>query len=276
MVLFGSRERDLSMLWSVKKGRASSYLVGTVHFFPFSFRKAITRLIRDVGAVFVEGPLDPRSMESVLARGRQGEEGVLLEALDHSTIRKINRVLGYSACDACSISPYMDLFQRKGSDPFSAQIQGLRPWMGFFQTWVQFLKKRGWKYSMDMDAYEIGKALGKRVSFLETIEEQIAALDRIPLERIVAFFKAVEQWERFIKQHVKYYLKGDLEAWPSATVAFPTRCDVIVDKRDPVLFKRMKGAMAEGGVAVFIGIPHVVTVKRLLEEEGFEVQQAGT
>jgi hypothetical protein len=273
MSFLRSEERELGMLWSVSKGTATSYLVGTVHFFPLSFRKALTRLIRDLEAVFVEGPLDETSMARVVDRGREEGRGALLDALDPATIMRINRALGYSACDACTISPYMDLFQPRGSDPFSAQVRGLRPWMAFFQTWFQYLRSRGWKHSMDMDAYRIGQELGKRVSFLETIEEQLAALDGIPLERIVSFFKAVEQWDRLIKRHVNYYLKGDLEAWPATTVVFPTRCESIVDKRDPVLFQRMRGSLAQGDVVVLIGVPHVVTVKRLLAEDGFQVRQ---
>jgi hypothetical protein len=33
----------------------------------------------------------------------------------------------------------------------------MKPWMLFFSIYTAFLKKNGWKHSVDMEAYEIAK-----------------------------------------------------------------------------------------------------------------------
>jgi uncharacterized protein YbaP (TraB family) len=268
-----SREKELRMLWRVEKAGRRSYLVGTVHFFPFSFKRSLRRLVSSVETVLFEGPLDEASMKEVVQRGSAGDSRALMEALYPNTVKKINRALGYLGDSFHAIGSQIGLFGRGCVDPFSCRIQGMRPWMAFFETWFEFLRQRGWRYSLDLDAYEIARDSGREIGFLETIEEQVRALDGIPLERIVGFFKEIDNWSRYAREHVRFYLKGDLEAWPAATMGFPTRCEAILDRRDPVMFDRMKGYMERGGAAVFVGIPHVRGVRPLLLEEGFEVVQ---
>jgi uncharacterized protein YbaP (TraB family) len=126
---------------------------------------------------------------------------------------------------------------------------------------------------MDLDAFHIAGKLAKPVFFLESIQEQLRALEGIPLERIIAFFKDIKNWDLYIEQHIRFYLKGDLDGWPGATMGFPTRCASILDQRDPILFERMRGPLAEGNTAVFVGIPHVRAIRPLLVEDGFQLEQ---
>jgi hypothetical protein len=42
---FFFRERELRMIWEVLKGSRRSYLAGIAHFFPYSFKKSLTRYI---------------------------------------------------------------------------------------------------------------------------------------------------------------------------------------------------------------------------------------
>ena len=58
---FRSREKPLRMVWRVEKDGRRSYLVGTAHFFPYSFVGSLTRLLQKVGTVMFEGPLDEES-----------------------------------------------------------------------------------------------------------------------------------------------------------------------------------------------------------------------
>lgn len=273
MALLSRKEKRLSMLWRVEKGGRLSYMVGTVHFFPFSFRDSLRRLIGSVDTVLLEGPLDAGSMEDVVKRGSGGDAGLLLQALDAKTIRKINRELGYFSDRSRSVGVQIGLLGGDAWDPFSSQIRGLTPWMAFFQSWFQFLGQRGWRYSMDLDAYEIARDAGKEVVFLETIEEQIQALEGIPLERIVAFLKEVDKWSGYAREHVRFYLRGDLDGWPGATMGFPTRCEAILDRRDPVLFERMKVYMERGRAVAFVGVPHVRGIRPLFLQAGFELVQ---
>jgi hypothetical protein len=260
------------MLWGVHKLGKTSYLVGTVHFFPFSFRKTLTGLITEVDRVFLEGPLDESSRQQVVAKGSRGDSSALLRALDPDTIRRINIALSPGKAGFHRVNLFLPLFHSKTIE-FPSCIEGLQPWMAFFNTWVQYLRQRGWDYSMDLDAFHIAGKLAKSVCFLESIQEQIEALEGIPVERIIAFFKDIKNWDRYIEQHIRFYLKGDLAGWPGATMGFPTRCASILDQRDPILFERMRGPLAEGNTAVFVGIPHVRAIRPLLLEDGFHVEQ---
>ncbi len=124
MALFRRKEKRLSMLWRVEKGGRLSYLVGTVHFFPFSFRDSLRRLIGSVDTVLLEGPLDPGSMGDVVKRGSEGNEGVLLEALDAKTIRKISRALGYFSDRSRSVGAQIGLMGGDAGDPFPPGSRG--------------------------------------------------------------------------------------------------------------------------------------------------------
>jgi uncharacterized protein YbaP (TraB family) len=270
---FSTKEKNLTMLWEVTKGEQVSYLAGTVHFFPYSFRHSMKALMRQVDRVAVEGPLDEASMARVVEHGSQGDPRPLLEALDSVAKEKIEQLMGCSGKGSAVKSPLLILVNPKPPQSLVERLQGMRPWMAFFQIWLQFIRQRGWNYSMDMDAYQIAGKLGKEIIFLESIEEQLEALDGIPLERIVSFLKGVEQWESHLEQHVRYYLGGDLDQWPLMTLGFPTRCASVLDKRDPILFQRILPLLKKGKSFILVGIPHVRTIKPLLIKEGYEVRQ---
>jgi hypothetical protein len=58
-----SREKDLKMVWKIERNGKWSYLVGTAHFFPYSFKRYLVRYISSVDTVLLEGPLDESSNE---------------------------------------------------------------------------------------------------------------------------------------------------------------------------------------------------------------------
>jgi hypothetical protein len=168
----------------------------------------------------------------------------------------------------------MALSNLKNQDLLSLAIEGLRPWMAFFKLWSQFLVKRGWKYSVDLEALAVARELGKKIVFLETIEEQLAALDGIPFEKIVDYFNNFRNWGRFSQHHRKQYLKGSLDGLLNIITEFPTRCASIIDHRDPVFFERMKPYVEAGEAAVFVGTTHIRGIIKMLEEDGFKVSQS--
>lgn len=269
-------ERELRMVWEIEKDERKSFLVGTAHFFPHSFRKSLASLIRHSDTVLFEGPLDESNMDAVRQYGLEGQGGTTLyAALDSKTISEINKELGGSSGYAeCSLVAYMALSNLKNQDLLSLAIEGLRPWMAFFKLWSQFLVKRGWKYSVDLEALAVARELGKKIVFLETIEEQLAALDGIPFEKIVDYFNNFRNWGRFSRHHRKQYLKGSLDGLLNITTEFPTRCASIIDHRDPVFFERMKPYVEAGEAAVFVGTTHIRGIIKMLEEDGFKVSQS--
>lgn len=260
------------MVWEIEKDGKKSYLVGTAHIFPYSFKKSLIRYISNVNTVLLEGPLDESNMSKVVEWGsEEGEGSFLHNTLDTQTIIKINKELGYPFSGLSSFTSYMDIFKIGSGNLLCHQIKGQRPWLAFFNIWFHYLKKRGWKYTMDLDAFKIVKQLGKDVYHLEKIEEQIEALEGIPLEGIVNFIKKIGQWSEYTYDYVKHYLRGDLEELMSAAREFPTRCESIIDKRDPILYERMKVFLEKGNVIVFVGITHIQGIKKMLLEDGYKV-----
>jgi len=92
MNLFFWKEKRLRTVWRVEKNGKKSFLVGTAHFSPYSFRKAMAGLVEESETVIFEGPLDPESMAVVAQYGFRGEgTPSVYDALAPAVIREINR-----------------------------------------------------------------------------------------------------------------------------------------------------------------------------------------
>jgi hypothetical protein len=142
--------------------------------------------------------------------------------------------------------------------------------MAFFTVWSALLN---WKHSMDIEAYRIAKKLGKDIGFLETIDDQLAALDGIPFERFVNYLNHVEQWKNYQDRYFKVFLSGNLEQFASVTGLFPTRCESILANRDPIFFKGIRSSIEKGRTTAFIGSAHIPGVRKLFLDEGYRVDQ---
>jgi len=270
-----SREKEFRMAWQVRAGQKTAFLAGTAHFFPYSFKKSLTRLIGRVGTVLLEGPLDESNMELVREYGleERGRPSVI-ENLDRATLARINREFEADAPAAdSSFLAFLEVLRPRKEAVLASELAGLKPWLAFFKTWTHFLRKRGWVYSVDMEAYEAARELGKKVRFLETIEEQVHAMEGIPVERILSFLKKMDTWERYAEIHSRRYLAGDYDSILKIVSEYPTRCESIIDRRDPVLFERMKPYIEAGDAIAFVGTTHIAGIKKMLEKTGYEVSK---
>jgi uncharacterized protein YbaP (TraB family) len=142
--------------------------------------------------------------------------------------------------------------------------------MAFFTIWSAFLN---WKHSMDVEAYHIAQELGKKIEYLETIEDQLAALDGIPFNSIVNYLNHIELWSDHKELFLKAFLEGDLEKFSSMTGQFPTRCESIITKRDPLFFRRIRSFFEEGKTTAFVGVAHIPGIRKLFLDEGYQVIQ---
>jgi uncharacterized protein YbaP (TraB family) len=271
MNLLGWREKHLRTVWKVEKDGRTGVLVGTAHFSPYRFKKALSKWIQYAETVLFEGPLDKESMARVVQYGWQGENTPsIYEALDPEAIREINRQLGARLSTNTTAGSYLDLIHPRTSDFLEVHTRGVRPWMAFFTIWSAFLN---WKHSMDVEAFHIAKKLGKKIQYLETIEDQLAALDGIPFERIVRYFNSIKNWKAYQEMFLRFFLEGDLEKFVSLTGEFPTRCESIITKRDPLFFKGIKASFEEGKTVAFVGVAHIPGIRKLFLDEGYRVIQ---
>jgi uncharacterized protein YbaP (TraB family) len=266
------REKPLRMVWKVEKSGAFAFLVGTAHFFPHRFEKALAKLIRDVETVLLEGPLDKESMERVVQYGCQGGDSSRICAdLGSVKVNEINRRLHHGPAAKGSPVPHLQhLVRQNAGNIVEKHAEGVRPWMAFFRIWSIFLN---WSYSTDLEAYQVAQRLGKKIVFLETVEEQVAALDRIPYERILGYLNRIEEWEEDDKQFVRCFLAGDVDGLRSVALHLPTRYESIIKDRDPVLFERMKPFLDRGNCAALVGVGHIYGIRKMLLKEGYTVSQ---
>lgn len=260
------------MVWEVGKGERVSYLAGTVHFSRYSYRKPLTSLISRTHVTLFEGPLDEASQARIARYGMEGPgEASLVRALDARTAKTINRYFAQSL--TFSRTSVDSILGSHGAAPFLDQYVDARPWMTFFQVWSAYLKTQGWNYSEDMEALGIANKLGRRVEFLESIEEQLDALDAVPFERFVRFMGEFDHWGRYTRRFVRHLRRGTLDALLPTTSHFPTRCDAIISRRDPVFFERAKPFFEAGPTVAFLGISHPPGVIARLRDDGFAVRQ---
>jgi uncharacterized protein YbaP (TraB family) len=270
MNLFGWREKRFKSVWRLEKSGRPGLLVGTAHFCPYRLQKPLTRLIRRAETVLFEGPLDQKSMARVVEHGRQGE-GMpsLYDALSPAAIKEINRQLARVISNTTADS-FFDLIRPTTSDFLETYTRGVRPWMAFFTIWSALLN---WKYSMDVEAYQIAQKLGKKIGFLETIEDQLAALDGIPFERFVNYLNEIENWRNYRDRYLKAFLSGDQQQFLSMTGVFPTRCESILAKRDPIFFRAIRTHIENGPTTAFVGSAHIPEIYKRFLEEGYRVTQ---
>ncbi|NWF93059.1 MAG: TraB/GumN family protein [Syntrophaceae bacterium] len=270
MDLLWWKEKRLRTVWRVKKDGRTSFLVGTAHFSPYPFKKSLTRIIKPFTTVLFEGPLDQESMARVVEYGRRGEDFPSLDdALEPGAVKELNRQLSLRLkASVTSAGSDFDILYRTPSNLLKSLTQGVRPWLGFFSIWSTLLN---WKYSMDVEAYKIAQKLKKRIEYLETIEDQLSALDGIPFERIVNFLNRIDHWNVYREMFLQAFLSGDLERFASMTGEFPTRCESIVARRDPVFFKRIKAFSEQESVVAFVGVIHIPGIRKMFLEEGYTV-----
>lgn len=256
-------ERPLRMVWRMERGSRCCHIVGTAHFFPYSFARPLTRLIRPVNLVLTEGPLDEASSEAIAAYGRTSNND-LLARLDPAAARRLEQLL----CERQDGGVW--LIPPPGLPYLETYTQGVRPWAAFFSIWGTYLN---WRYSMDAEGYQVARKLGKRIGHLETLEEQLAVLDGIPVERIVRQLNDVARWDAYRREYVRLFLAGDLPGLIALTSGFVTRGPVVVGQRDARMAATMRPLVEQEDAVVFIGFPHVPGVTHLFEEAGWTVTQ---
>ena len=260
------------MIWEAQKNSRVSHLVGTAHFFPYSFRNSLQRCLKNARVVMFEGPLDDQNMDRVRAAGTEKESAYhIFDELDDKTITGITAAL-MPVCRLRNSSYLLEFCKTDLKDTVYDMVSGMNPWLAFFTIWSTYLKRNGWKYSVDLEGYNVARELGKKIIFLEAIEEQITVLKNISRDKIIYFLKQVDHWETLANEYVKSYLKGDLEKLRSSGIRFPSRHPTVIDHRDEIFFERMQPELARGDVVAFLGAPHLKGMCRLLLADGYQVK----
>jgi len=273
MVFFKrNREKEFKMIWEIERNGKRSFLAGTAHFFPYSFRESLTRYIAQSRIVMFEGPLDRENMARVVQAGTgRGDHPHILDSLDMRVVEKMTHLL-FPVCKSRNPFFLMNPRTLKAENLVYEMTKDMKPWLAFFTIWSTYLEKSGWKYSVDMEAYTVAGEMGKEILFLETIEEQIRVLEGINHDRILAFLGRVHDWHNIARDYADCYLKGELDRMKSTGLRFPSRHYSVIDRRDQLFFERMQPSLEQGDALVFVGAPHMRGIGRLLADAGYQTR----
>ena len=264
-------QRPFAMLWQVEKVGRVSWIGGTAHFFRYSFEDSFRKLFREVDNVIFEGPLDESFMAAVDKNGKSLPPGTtpLLGQLSEAEICRLERVVRGPE------GPWLRRLNMEA--PSKADVRGIlatmRPWCAFFSLWTAFLERLGWHSSVDMEAWRIAKDMGRNVMGMENLEEQLASLNSVPVERVLAYFRDCRFWHIRARRNLRAYLAGDLERMMGSSAEFPTRTGTVISVRDQRFRERMRPWLEEGRTAVFVGAAHMLNLRWMLAEDGFRVRR---
>jgi uncharacterized protein YbaP (TraB family) len=275
-MFFGrSDQKELKMIWQIEKNHKRSFLVGTAHFFPYSFKNSLGRYLQGARTAIFEGPLDQENMARVLNRGFDRQSGYhLFDDLDPKTIHRITHEITPRPRDKEKFLIF-DLRKFTIENPVHEMVKGMKPWLAFFTIWSAYLQKNGWKYSVDLEGYTLAGQLNKEIIFLETIEEQINVLEALSRDRIIDFLKQIDQWPQLAREYATSYLIGDLEKLRHRGLRFPSRHHSVIDRRDQIFYERMGAYLHQGDAIVFVGAPHVIGLRKLLQVDGYQITGPG-
>ncbi|MEW6661040.1 MAG: TraB/GumN family protein [Bacillota bacterium] len=267
------KERPFAMLWEIEKNGCRSWIGGTAHFFRYSFESSFRELFNHVHTVIFEGPLDQVSMEQVNEAGQKPDPNTpnLIEALSEEEIRRLEKVVSGPR----GIWAKLIGVEHPKAPDVRYYLSRTRPWLAFFFLWCAFLQRKGWDQSVDMEAWHLARDMGKIVFGMETIAEQIETLESIPFQRILNFFRDCNKWNSYTLRHEKAYLQGNLEAMLGTSAEFPSRTEMVINRRDETFFKRMLPFLDKGGCAVFVGAAHMLNLRQMIAEAGFNIRKTG-
>lgn len=263
------QQRTFAMIFEVRKGDAVSYLCGSAHFFRYSFEFSFRELFDRLHTMIFEGPLDEDFLAAVEKSGRSPEPGSprVAASMSEGDMRCLERMVYGPEGPLARFFGY----QKPRTVDVRDLLANTRPWFGFFSLWVGYLERLGWQQSVDLEAWRTAKDMGKAVIAMENLEEQLDSLESVPIPRIVEFLRHCSSWPAYVKRNVKTYLAGDLRGMMGSSVEFPTRMEMVIERRDERFRQRMRPFLEAGGCAVFVGTAHLVGLIPMLEQDGFSV-----
>ncbi len=260
------------LLWRVSKpGVAASHIFGTIH-------------IADPRVLLIPDPvlqaLAQAKSYAMEIQFNPAVEARFFEAAQFDDGRRLEPLIGAEAYAQVQTN----LRLREVPQEIIAR---LKPWAALANLTVT--PEDYDRFTLDQKLYALARARRLRTFGLESIEEQIAVFDGIPLDTQVALLKhGLAEREYFvglIEPTIQAWLKRDLAAlralqgrtatrFPQMAEHYRALTRHIVDNRSVVMAHRLFMPLREGSVFVAIGVDHLYGEKgvlRLLQKQGYRV-----
>lgn len=255
------------LLWKVERpGVPASYVFGTIH----SEDERVTTLPAPVQAAFdqarsftMEMVLEPEASTALASAMFLGDGETLQGLLGDELFEKAARAL-------------------EGNGMPRQIVMGLKPWV--VMVMLSMPKPETGEF-LDKVLYTAALKQGKSVYGLESVEEQVAVFEGLPLDDQIALLKAAveESASTMIEELIQAYLARDLAAMvalneQSNTQLAPQLSEKIayrlLDSRNARMVQRMEPRLKKGSAFIAIGALHLPGEKgvlRLLEGRGYRV-----
>ena len=260
---------EKGILWRID-GAANqpSYLLGTIH----SDDARVTNVPPSIMRVFQQADSFSGEVKMDLPSMMQASQATLLPA-GQSLEQLIDRSLYQQTVQLLTAYGMPELVvQRMKPWAAAATLSLPRPQTGIF---------------LDMLLYNQAAAAGKQVYGLETIAEQIGAMESLsPDLQITMLRDAVaqhDQLDQIIEQLITAYVRRDLKALETISNAAMQQGDArvaemfnaeVVDRRNYRMLERMQPRLREGNAFIAVGALHLPGDKgllKLLRDKGYRV-----
>jgi hypothetical protein len=258
------------------QGGGILYLLGSIHFetenapqFPREIEAAHARSDELVVEVDVSDPTGLEAGAGLAERGRLEPPTKLADVLSPPTFERLER--------------YLD---ERGL-PFSL-VEGMKPWYVTNLLVVMELQHAGFDAAHGVDRQFIERSSGKPIVALETADEQLDLLDRLPLRIQESMLRdALDRsphFDRATDQLIEAWRQGDERALqdlvfrPLAEDAdFELFYDSIFFRRNEVMTRRLSELARDGKTRfAVLGAGHMLGsrgIPSLLCDRGFEVRR---
>ncbi len=265
------KQRPFRMIWEIEKDGRRSWIGGTAHFFCYSFESSFRKIFASADNVLFEGPLDQPSLDAVAKIGRNPDAGSprIIDELSQEEIRRLERVV----CGPRGLWAKLFGSEWDNAPDVRHLLAETRPWMAFFSLWTAYLARQGWTGSVDLEAWQIAREMGKPIHYMETISDQVETLESISIPRIASFLRNCHSWGRYSRRFVRAYLKGDLDGLYGTSSEFPTRSEMVINRRDNIFLDRMKPFLEAGSAVIFVGSAHLINLRGMLADAGFCIRR---
>jgi len=262
-------ELERGLLWKIEGAAARpSYILGTMH----SEDPRVVNLAPAVKTVFEQA--DSFSAELNMQANNLLQASQRMFYTDKTKLQNIiDRRL------------YQDSVQLLAEyDIPEMLVQKMKPWA---VAATLSMPKSSSGLFLDLVLFMQAQAMGKKVYGLETIDEQLAVFEDMPLKQQISMLRdAVREYhasQELLARLLELYVQRDLEGIRVLSESYMQKGDAqvaayfqetIIDDRNQRMLQRMQPRLKEGNAFIAVGALHLSGEKgllRLLEKQGLRV-----
>lgn len=260
-------------IWTIKDSKVDVTILGSIHMLPPALKwrtPAIDAAMKRAEIVVFEAPID----------GGMGESATVMDRLGRlKGGATLSKILTKSQWAELEDAAWKVSFPAKNLEPFE-------PWMASVTLEVMNYINRGFSpwAGVDMKLEDEAEKSGKKLAYLETVEEQLSYLANVPrgvgVTMLMETVKGIQTKPDLVFDLLDAWAKGDPAAlWTVATASMaeiPEVEEALLTKRNKNWVPKLE-AMARSGKPhlIVVGAAHMAgpdSVITLLRKKGWKIE----